>query len=214
MPPHLLADISSHGYGHVAQTAPVVNELARRHPGLRVTLRCGAPEALLRQRFECDFALIPETFDFGMVMADAVAVSVEESAAAYREFHRDWRRRVAREARAMERLAPDLLLANVPYLSLAAAAEARIPAVAMCSLNWADIYRHYCGGRPEAAAIHGEILAAYNSAACFLKLQPGMPMDDLISTRPISPVSHGGAKRRDEIVARSKKLFTKILNPR
>ncbi|MHB9119200.1 MAG: hypothetical protein ACYC2R_13135 [Burkholderiales bacterium] len=102
----------------------------------------------------------------------------------------------------MEQLAPDLLLANVPYLSLAAAAEARIPAVAMCSLNWADIYRHYCGGRPEAAAIHGEMLAAYNSAACFLKLQPGMPMDDLHSARPISPVSQGAADRREEIAAR------------
>lgn len=172
--PHLLVDLSYHGFGHIAQTAPVVNALAERLPGLRVTLRSGAPQAVLAQRFHCNFTLIPKALDFGMEMADALAVQVEESADAYRAFHRDWKGRVAREAENMAALAPDLLFANVPYLSLAAAASAGIPAVAMCSLNWADIYAHYCHGRSEASEIHGQMLAAYNSAAHFIRPLPGM----------------------------------------
>ena len=108
--PHLLVDISAHGFGHVSQTAPVVNELARRIPELRVTLRTAAPHALLRQRFTCDFQHLPVAFDFGMQMANAVDVQVEESAAAYLAFHADWHNKVEREAQEMRQLKPDLLL--------------------------------------------------------------------------------------------------------
>jgi hypothetical protein len=200
--PHLLVDLSYHGFGHIAQTAPVVNALAERLPGLRVTLRSGAPHEVLAQRFRCDFTLIAKALDFGMEMVDAMAVNVEESAEAYRNFHRDWKDRVAREAENMATLAPDLLFANVPYLSLAAAARAGIPAVGMCSLNWADVYDHYCHGRPEAPEIHSQMLAAYSSAAYFLRPLPAMPMENLANRRAIGPIARLGRNRRAELEAR------------
>ena len=152
---HLLVDISAHGYGHIAQTAPVVNELARRIPGLRITLRSAAPAAFLKQRFHCEFRHIPAALDFGMAMVDAVEVDVARSLAAYRAYHKDWEDKVARAADEMRALQPDLLFANVPYLSLAAAQAAKVPAVAMCCLNWADIYRHYAPDDADSRAIHG-----------------------------------------------------------
>ena len=200
--PHLLVDLSYHGFGHIAQTAPVVNALAERLPGMRVTLRSRAPHEVLAQRFHCGFTLISKALDFGMEMVDAVAVNVVESAEAYRNFHRDWKGRVAREAEDMAALAPDLLFANVPYLSLAAAASARIPAVAMCSLNWADIYAHYCHDQPEAPEIHSQMLAAYNNATCFLRPLPGMPMGNLVNSRSIGPIARLGRNRRNEMEAR------------
>lgn len=193
---HLLVDISAHGFGHVSQTAPVVNELARRIPELRITLRTAAPHALLRQRFTCDFQHLPVAFDFGMKMANAVDVQVEESAAAYLAFHADWHDKVEREAQAMRQLKPDLLLANVPYLSLAAAQVAGVRAVAMCCLNWADIYRHYCVRDAASAAVHAQMLKAYNSAECFLKVQPCMRMDDLRNARSIGPIAQVGRNQR------------------
>lgn len=197
--PHLLVDISAHGFGHVSQTAPVVNELARRIPELQVTLRTAAPPALLRQRFNCDFIHLPIAFDFGMRMANAVDVQVEESAAAYLAFHVDWHKKVEREAQAMRTLKPDLLLANVPYLSLAAAQVAGVRAVAMCCLNWADIYRHYCVRDAASAAVHAQMLAAYNSAECFLKVLPSMPMDDLHSTHSIGPIAQASRNQRAQL---------------
>ncbi|MDA1107256.1 MAG: hypothetical protein O2845_02500 [Proteobacteria bacterium] len=205
--PHLLIAISSHGFGHAAQTAPVVNALRQRIPDLRVTLRTTVPPALLAARFEGEFTHVPVASDFGMRMASAVGVLVDESARAYAEFHRHWEGRVREEAQALAALAPDLVLANVPYLTLAGAAEAGIPAVALCSLNWADVYAHYCGQRPEAAEIHAQMLAAYNSAgnsvgnsaACFLQTEPHMPMTDIARRRSIGPVARIGHTRRAEI---------------
>jgi hypothetical protein len=197
--PHLLVDISAHGYGHISQTAPVVNALAARIPDLRVTVRSAAPAELLKRRFLCEFSHIPVAPDFGMRMANAVDVQAEESAAAYHALHADWDGQVKRAAQEIRALQPDLLLANVPYLSLAAAQVAGVRAAAMCSLNWADIYRHYCVHDAEGAAIHAQMLAAYNSAEVFLKLRPAMDMADLKNARSIAPVAQVGLRQRARI---------------
>lgn len=197
--PHLLTDISSHGFGHLAQTAPVLNELRRRLPDLRLTVSSGLPRAKLAERIQGEFRHIPQASDFGMAMANAVEVLPEQSAAAYAEFHHDWEHRVAQEAARFAELAPDAVLSDVSYLALAAADSAGIPAIAMCCLNWADIYQHYCGADPGAAEIRRHMLDAYNSARCFLKVQPTMPMPGLRNAREIGPIAQSGENRRAQI---------------
>jgi len=204
--PHLLVDISHHGYGHVSQTSAVVNELAQLIPELQVTVRTTAPHDLLKSRFRCDFQHIPQVFDFGMKMANAVEVQIPESAAAYREFHADWQRKVEREAQTMRVLKPDLLLANVPYLSLAAASAADVRAVGMCCLNWADIYRHYCAGDTAFQGVHEQMLEAYRSAEYFLQLQPAMEMPDFTNVRSIAPIARVGRALRCHIASHSNQV--------
>ncbi len=199
MSKHLLVCITPHGYGHTAQVAPVVNALRQTLPDLRVTLRTTVARALLSARFDAPFTHIERADDFGMVMANAVDVLAEPSAAAYAAFHADWDRKVDTEAATLATLAPDLVLANVPYLPLAAAARAGIPAAAMCSLNWADIYQHYCGASPGADLILEQMHAAYNSAAVFLRTQPSMPMPMLDNGIAIGPIARVGHDRREQI---------------
>ena len=137
---HLFADISSHGFGHLAITAPVLNAVAEIVPDLRLTVRCGLPAAKLRQRIRAPFEHIAAASDFGYVMIDATHIDLAASAAAYRHAHADWPARVAAEAAFLAALAPDLVLSNVSCLPLAGAARAGIPALALCSLNWADLF--------------------------------------------------------------------------
>ena len=200
-PPHLFADISFHGFGHIAQTAAVLNELFRRIPDLQLTIRCAAPRDFLDSRIQGHFEHIPEATDFGMRMSSAVDVLVQESAQDYANLHRDWKNRVSRESETLRRVAPDLVLSNVSYLTLAAAECAGIPAVGMCSLNWADISWPYFSKIAGAAEIRAQILSAYNSAACFIKLQPCMRMPDLLNTREVGTVARTGINRRAEIDA-------------
>lgn len=199
---HLLVDISFHGFGHLSQTAPVINALAVRRPDLQITVRCAASTELLTQRLQCKFSHIPLALDFGMKMANAVDVLVPESMLSYREFHADWQEKVAREAEWMRTLQPDLLLANVPYLSLAAAKLAGVPAVALCSLDWADIFQHYCGAEEGAATIHRQMVEAYNSAGYFLQPQPAMRMPEFSNTRQINPIARLGKSQRERMVTR------------
>ena len=196
---HLLVALSAHGYGHAAQTAPVINALRQRFPDLRLTLRTRLPRAFLATCFDGEFEWVPQESDFGMVMDSALDVNVAQSAAAYARLHRDWDHQVQQEAKALERFAPDFVLANVPYLTLAGAAMAAIPACAMCSLNWADIHRHFFRDLPESDSIQAQMLDAYRRASVFLQLEPGMPMANLPNRHAIGPVARLGANRRTEI---------------
>lgn len=197
--PHLFVDVSSHGFGHLAQAAPVLNELMRLLPGLRLTVRSGLPEAKLRARVHGDFTHIAQSSDFGFVMLDAVRLDAAASAAAYREQHAHWAQRVADEAGQLARLQPDLVFSDVAYLPLAGAARAGIPSLSMCSLNWADLFAHFFGAQAWATPIYGEILDAYNCAECFLRLTPGMPMSELRCVKPIAPVAALGRDCRNSL---------------
>lgn len=191
---HLFVDISAHGLGHLAISAPVIAALARHHPRLRLTIRSGLPQATLARRIREPFAHIAAASDFGFVMLDATQVDLAASAAAYRTAHADWRRRVADEAALLERLAPDLVFSNVSYLPLAGAAEAGIPAAALCSLNWAELFAHFFAGEAWAAKIHGEMLAAYRSASVFLRTTPAMAMDELGNCEEIGIIAARGER--------------------
>ncbi len=200
--PHLLVAISAHGYGHISQIAPIVYRLRHLRPELRLTVMADIPRDVLAQYFDAPWDHLSIASDIGMVMTSALDVQPQASADAYREFHRDWGQKIARAAQTLQSLSPNLVLANAPYLPLAAAAHAGIPAVALSSLNWADMYQHYCGEYPEAVEIHAQIIAAYNSASAFLRLTPGMPMNNLTRCHVIGPVARLGRERREEIQQR------------
>jgi hypothetical protein len=186
---HLVVDISGHGFGHLAQAGEVVRALRERRPELAVTVRGDLPEAMLHKRLPAGFQWEDGPLDVGMVNADALTVLGEASLEEYRTFHADWRQRVARQAQELARLAPDVVLADVPYLSLAAAAEAGIRSAALCSLNWADILRGYCGHREATQPILAEMETAYRQADVFLQPLPHMPMPFLDNAHPIGPIA-------------------------
>ena len=192
--PHLLVDISSHGFGHLAQVAPILNELVGLLPELRLSVRSGLPLEKLRARLPGVFAHIAQRSDFGFVMRDAVCIDHAATALAYREFHAEWPQRVAAEAALLGALHPDLVISDVAYLPLAGAAQAGIPSLSMCSLNWADLFAYFFGSEAWAAPIHQQMLAAYRGSACFLRLTPAMPMSELPRRRAISPVATLGCR--------------------
>jgi hypothetical protein len=191
---HLFVDISSHGFGHLAITAPVLNAISQIAPNFRLTIRSALPAAKLQQRIRTPYTLIGSATDFGYVMIDATRVDLAASATAYRQAHADWPVRVADEARFLADLKPDLVLTNVSYLPLAGAAAAGIPALSLCSLNWADLFDHYFSDQLWAQPIHAEMLAAYRSAQAFLRVTPGMAMDVLNNVRSIGPIAALGRR--------------------
>ena len=134
-------------------------------------------------------------------MEDAFRIDLAASAGAYRAFHSDWEGRVAAEAAWLRDQAPDAVLGNAACLPLAAAAQLGIPAVGLCSLNWADLFIHVYRDEPWAPPIHAQMLAAYRSARVFIRLEPAMAMPDLGNTVAVGPVAQTGVKRREELCA-------------
>jgi hypothetical protein len=199
---HLLAVVTPHGFGHASQVAPVIGALRQRLPGLRVTVSTTLPEAFLRGRIPGGFEYVEFAADFGLIMKSALEVDTAASEAAYAALHNDWQSRVEQEARRLQSIAPDVILADVPYLTLAGARQAAIPAVALCSLNWADIYRSYFGHLDEAETILRQIESAYQDAQTFLCPEPSMPMPFLPNRVAIGPIAAQGCCRREELLRR------------
>lgn len=193
--PHLVVSISGHGFGHVAQTAPILNLLHERLPQLRLTVRSSAPLTHLRSRIHAPFDHLPSEGDIGMVMTSALDVHTGHSRAAYERFHADWEARVADEAHLLHQLGADMVFSNVGYLPLAGAQRAGVPNAALGSLNWFDIYRHYMGD----TAIAAQILACYANADAFLRTTPGMAMASLPNLQPVAVIASVGQNRRDEL---------------
>jgi len=192
LPPHLFVDISAHGFGHLAQTAPVLNALHAQLPDLRIALRTMLPMAQLKRKLVIPFQLIAQASDFGLCMHNAVDVDVPGSLRRYEALHADWEQQVSTYALELRQHRPTLLVSNISYLALAAAEQAQIPALAMCSLNWRDIFQPYVSTSAQYASMLTQMLGAYNSAQAFLRLTPGMDMPDLLRRQEIGPIAECG----------------------
>ena len=196
---HILVDISSHGFGHYSQTAPIVNLLGENNPKLKITLRTTLAEDFVRAKIHTPISIIPESLDFGMKMNSAIETDVDASEKAYIEFHKDWRYRLDVQKKRIQHLKPDLIFANIPYLSLAAANELGINTIALCSLNWAHIYQGYYHSKDLHHKVFNDMLDAYNSALKYLCPEPSMPMPGLNNKQTIAPIAKLGTNQREEL---------------
>lgn len=213
---HCLVAISSHGFGHLSQVAPVLNQFVGEclpsDPTMRFTLRTTLPSEAIAKRVVIPFDIDMGSDDFGMVMFNALLSNVPESLRRYEAQHADWESAVDTLAQHLSDLKVDVLFADIPYLTLAAAARVGIPSVAMCSLNWADILEQSVAEDPTALATAGlsrcgfeailqTMREAYASASVFLQPEPSMAMFGLPNLRRIAPVSEAVANpRRQSLV--------------
>lgn len=188
--PHILLALSPHGYGHGAMTAPILAELTARLPGRRLTIQTRLPNDWLQSRYGPDFTLIDELPDFGLVMHDANSVDVQASLDRYDALFARLPAIVAAETDRIARLQPDLVLANIPFVTIIAARRADVPVVALSSLNWADILENYAGG---AAMDHvAAMRRAYQEADLFLRMEPGLPVEWLPDAIGVGPAVRAG----------------------
>ncbi len=195
----LLAAISHHGLGHLAQAAPVLNALREVRPGIELTVWSGLSASALRARLLPPFRHRAEAADIGLLMRDAVRVDVSDSRRAYLDFHGDWSARIATEAAWLRAQAFDAVFSDVAYLPLAAAARARVPAAALCSLNWHDVATAYLADHADMETPLQQMREAYRAAAVFLCPQPSMPMHWLEQRVDLPPIAARGVARRREL---------------
>ncbi len=192
--PHVLVALSGHGYGHLAQCAPVLNTLRERLPALRLTVMSELPRAVLAERLAPEFTHLPQATDPVMRMHSAWEVDVAATVKVFDESRRGWNAALQADTECLHALAPDLLLANISYRLLAAAAQAAVPAVALCSLNWATVLAAYAGTRHALHPVLEQMWTGYRAADQFLAPQPALPMPELDNYRPIGPIARRGCR--------------------
>ena len=208
MTSHLLVAISSHGYGHLAQVSPVINALQdlAAHalvPAFDLTIRSSLPRDQIARRINRSFHLDPGSDDFGMVMRDALRVDLVASLTRYEQLHDNWEQHVDDLARHLMSLGVSGVVADAPYLTLAAANRAGIPSIGICSLNWADILERCVAQQPDAPQAAGlslealsrilqQMRQAYACAQTIVQPEPAIDASNLPSVA-VGPIMHEAA---------------------
>jgi len=193
----LLCAISHHGFGHLAQTAPILHALNASHPDLEWIIWSGLARDVLDQTLGFTFAHRHEACDVGLLMHDALRIDLPASRAALAAFHQHWPQRIAHEAHWLKQRGVTGVLSNVGYLPLAAARAADLPGIAFCCLNWFDIARDCLGLSEALTPLLDEIAVAYRSSQAFLRLTPALPMPWLAQCEDLPPLALLGQARRE-----------------
>jgi len=201
-PPHLLLALSGHGYGHLAQCAPVVNALRQRLPELVLTVCGSLPGEVVAARIDGEFDYRQAELDPVLRMLNAWEVDVPASRQVYREFHRDREQGYQNDIDLLGQVSPDLVLADIPWRILSAAAYCKIPAVGLCSLNWAAIYAAYCEDGSEDLRILEQMMTGYRAAGLFLAPTPAIPMQELDNVVTTGPIARQGCRQQAALLER------------
>lgn len=173
----------------------MLQELAQRWPELSLTVQSQLPATLLRDWIALPFEHQPLWTDPGVPMRNAVDIDPEALRKTYLSLDLSWDAHLAEQRRVIEAVRPDLVLTNSSFLVSAAATACGVPAINLCSLNWADLLAHYTRDEPDLQAIAERLAAAYNTAEAFLRFTPGMPMPRLRRVIDVGPVGRVGQRR-------------------
>jgi hypothetical protein len=182
--------ISSHGFGHAAQVVPVLNELGRRVSGLTVILRTSVPALFFEANLKIAWEMNPAEQDVGCVQHGPLQIDVAATWAEHRRFHEQWEKKVAAEVRAIRSCQPALVLSDISYLAIEAAAHAGVPAVGLCNLSWDGILKPFFeSGRHEQGDVIRRIQVSYGLTDLMIRIAPGIPMEAFRTIVDVGPVA-------------------------
>lgn len=148
--------VSGHGFGHASRVIEIVNALGRLAPQVPLHIRTAASPWLFDWTLRVPATVHRVDTDTGMVQVDSLRLDVVGSLERAHHFYRTLADRARTEARDLARLAPRLVVADLPPLAFVAAAIAGVPSMAVGNFTWDWIYEAYpeqprvAPGVPEA----------------------------------------------------------------
>lgn len=187
----VLADVSSHGFGHIMQTSCVLAALGERTGALTVRLRTGLKPEAVRRFVEVD-TFGPAPLDPTLQMSAPDTIDVAGTALSYARFPEAFAAAVAEAEAEIDGFRPDLVFSDIPAPGLVAARRKGIAAVALCSLNWADVLPAVLPEGTIGAEALGLLEDAYRGADVFFLPEPSMPMPPRPNQRVIGPIGRFG----------------------
>ncbi len=178
----------------------MVNRLAERLPALELCISGRLPPDHLQQIFTIPFTHIDRAQDVGLVQPDPLTVDLAATRHALAALHDNWEQRLALERRTLRDWSPDLLLADIPYLPIAAASHENIPSAAIASLSWDHVLAAYLPlSEPTVHHWWSTMRAAYRLTDLALLPEPAIDGGTFPNPVHIAPITRRGRNRRQEL---------------
>jgi L-arabinokinase len=162
--------VSGHGYGHATRSAALIAALRRMSSdGLRIHVRSEAPHWIFQERdprATCSTADI----DPGIIQRNALDIDLEATIQAHERFAGTWEMRLHQEAELLQRMAPRVVVSDIPPLAIGAAAVAGIPAAGVSNFSWDWILAGYARREARLRPLVRRYAEAYHKADCLFRL--------------------------------------------
>jgi len=183
--------ISAHGFGHAAQTIPILNQLGAVLDDVHVILRTCVPPSIFHEYLNVKWKVQTVSQDIGCIQRGPLDIDVPGTWDAYQDFHNNWSQRVNQEAEAIHEAQADLVISNISYLAIAGAFQVHRPVVAIASLCWDQVLQPFIQtSKAHHQAIYEHIRLEYAKANHLVRLHPGIEMtafSSVIDTGPSFP---------------------------
>ena len=181
---------------------PVLNALGRLVSDLRVILRTTVPASFFKDRLVIPWELSAVQQDVACIQNGPLKIDIDATWAAHQRFHETWETRLSNEVAAMHMASPALVIADTPYLALAAGFRAQIPAVALASFTWDLVLKEYC---PALDNSHQQLIqyirGSYANADIALRITPAPRIDAFSNIIDIGPIASPASPERDRLAS-------------
>lgn len=183
----VLACISSHGFGHGARVAAVLQAVAARQPDCRFVLSTALPAAFLRRTFVgLNYEHRSCQWDVGVVQADALGSDPEATVQALERLEQQLPQQIEAEARWLEHWRqahePVAIVADVPPAAARLAERLGWPLLWHGNFGWDSIYADLGGPLQEWAQ---SSLADYRCGQTLLRCPFALPMPWDVPQQPL-----------------------------
>ena len=183
----VVACISSHGFGHGARVAALLQALALREPDCRFVLTTALPAAFLRRTFVgLNYEHRPCQWDVGVVQADALGSDPAATVQALQRLERQLPGQIEKEARWLEHWRQPheraVIVADVPPAAARLAGRLGWPLLWHGNFGWDSIYADLGGPLQEWAELS---LADYRCAQMVLRCPFALPMPWGVPQHPL-----------------------------
>jgi hypothetical protein len=138
--------------------------------------------------------------DVACIQDGPLTIDVEATWLEHGRFHATWNHRLQQEVDAMKAAKADLVIADTPYLALAAGKAAAIPTVALASFTWDLILSDFVAppSIDKSALLHS-IRQSYAEADVALRMTPAPKMDVFHRIKNIGPIAEPASSVRDQL---------------
>ncbi len=163
--------ISGHGFGHLAQMAPVLNRIHHIAPDFRFLIRCSLPKTEIQSRLKFNFELETTPVDVGVIQKSAIE---EDQQASIKQMHvwvDQMDKQIEQEIKWLSHFNASLVISDISPLAFPTAKALDIPGIGLATLDWHTIYSYWLDADD---LIIKKLAKAYSQ--CDLLLTPPMAM--------------------------------------
>ena len=135
--------ISSHGFGHAARAAAVMEAVAEYDPSIRFDIFTTVPSWFFEDSLSCDFNHHRLLTDFGLAQQTPFHSDLSETLSSLNDFYPIPPSHLVDIAKTTRRIGSRLIVCDIAPMGLLVAKEAGIPSVLVDNFTWDWIYRQY-----------------------------------------------------------------------